>query len=106
MTNFPIPKKLTNKQKLDLVNDQLFPKLEIRELTEGDQSVRVLVNTGVIANLLSCLQELKEGKNDEVVQASLQSVINRLEIVESGLMPDTLPSESIDGIKHMIVDFR
>ena len=99
-------KKLTIKQKLEKVEELLFPKLEIRTLTEDDKSVRVLVDTSVISNLYSCLHELRENKNDEVIWASIENVLTKLQEIKDLLEPDVIPDENMDDINYMIVDFR
>jgi len=103
-------KKLTPKAKLDTISNILFPKLEVKTLSEGltdqKEDVRVLVDSSVIANLLSCLNDLKDSKNDEVVWKSLESTLEKLEEVKRLIQPDVMPNEDITDINYMIVDFR
>jgi len=57
------------KKKMDLVKDLLFPKTEFKIDSDGE---KFAVLKTIDANLNAALQDLKDGRNDESVQATIQ----------------------------------
>lgn len=93
---------MTLKQKYEETTNVLFPKY-IKETHNG---VDILVDTSILANIKACLNDLKEGKNDAIVQGSLQKCIDKLTDLQTALKIDRIGSTDTSTCKAFIVDFR
>ena len=93
---------MTLKQKYEQTTNVLFPKY-VKETHNG---IDILIDTSILANIKACLHDLKEGKNDEIVQGSLQKCIDKLTDLQDTLKIDRIGTIDTQTCKAFIVDFR
>jgi hypothetical protein len=67
--------KTTAEQKLDMITDMLFPKLELHRDREGN---KFHIDHSVDTNLEAALMDLEEGHNDAASQKTIRSVTDRI----------------------------
>ena len=96
--------KLTANKKLKEVSQLIIPTMEI---FTGKDGTRVLVDKSLYAMISSCLNDLREGKNDELTQKSLEECLSILEKAHEFLEYKRLPeNEDVSDIEAILVDFR
>ena len=75
MFNMFKPKpKTTSDQKLEEIKNILFPPFK----KETSEDITFLVDYSVDSNLQAAVSDLEEGHNDEIVQGTINKVIDRL----------------------------
>jgi len=71
---FKVKPKTTAEQKLEEIKNILFPPF--KKQTEKD--VTFLIDYSVDSNLQAAVNDLDEGHNDEIVQGTINKVVDRL----------------------------
>lgn len=94
--------KLTANKKLKEISNLIIPTMEIFE-SNGE---RVLIDRSLYSVITSCLNDLKENKNDELTQKSLEECLLILDKVHALLEYKRLPDEDVSDIKAILVDFK
>lgn len=94
---FKAKPKTTAEQKLDEIQNILFPPLEKKE----EKDVSFLVDYSADSNLQAVINDLEEGHNDEIVQGTVGKVIDRLIQVRKVLKAY---NEFDTDAKYIIVD--
>lgn len=94
--------KMTPAKKLKEISNLIIPTLEIFE-SDGE---RVFIDRSLYSVITSCLNDLKENKNDELTQKSLEECLLVLDKVHDLLEYKRLPDGDVSDIKAILVDFK
>jgi len=87
------------KKKWDKVKSLLFPKTIYKKDSDGE---KYAVFKGMDANLTAALEDLRDGKNDQAVQDTIQFCINVTTRIR-----DLLNAHEVfeEGITYVVVDY-
>jgi hypothetical protein len=94
---FKAKPKTTAEEKLEEIKNILFPPLK----TQKEKDIIFMVDYSADSNLQAAITDLEEGQNDEIVQGTINKVIDRLVSVRKILRAY---SEFDTSAKYIIVD--